>query len=189
MLSFAAILPGVRRVNGESVYTRVLAALRHFDWATSAEVIEAINADEREAVTARTALAAHTRNGLLEVRGPHNAKQWSLVAEAFPRTARSGRARVEKLPGECTQCRNPAVAGRRQCEGCLRRAREYAAEAKAERDLNAARRQLASAWALARRTRNAANGDCVNENLTGTHGPATHGCRCAPCDIKHKESR
>jgi len=39
-----------------------------------------------------------------------------------------------------------------------------------------------------RRARNADNGRCVNENSAGTHGPATHGCRCASCDVVHKRS-
>lgn len=30
---------------------------------------------------------------------------------------------------------------------------------------------------------------CINENEQGTHGPPTHGCRCAGCDEAHKETR
>lgn len=29
---------------------------------------------------------------------------------------------------------------------------------------------------------------CVNENSRGTHGPATHGCRCHACDVTHRRS-
>lgn len=32
-----------------------------------------------------------------------------------------------------------------------------------------------------RRERNAANGDCINETLEGTHGARTHGTRCYRC--------
>lgn len=30
---------------------------------------------------------------------------------------------------------------------------------------------------------------CINENDAGTHGPATHGCRCKACDETHKRTR
>jgi hypothetical protein len=33
-----------------------------------------------------------------------------------------------------------------------------------------------------RRDRNRVAGRCVNENSLGTHGVATHGCRCERCD-------
>jgi hypothetical protein len=36
-----------------------------------------------------------------------------------------------------------------------------------------------------RRERNIAAGLCLNENQQGTHGPATHGCRCARCYMVH----
>lgn len=29
---------------------------------------------------------------------------------------------------------------------------------------------------------------CINENLQGTHGPPTHGCRCTACHEAHKRS-
>ena len=35
--------------------------------------------------------------------------------------------------------------------------------------------------AKARRDRNRAAGNCVNENAQGTHGKATHGVRCERC--------
>lgn len=35
----------------------------------------------------------------------------------------------------------------------------------------------------------ASRGDrCVNENKRGSHGPATHGCRCEACDTTHRRS-
>ena len=40
-----------------------------------------------------------------------------------------------------------------------------------------------------RRARNRAAGLCVNENLRGTHGQATHGVRCAACHEQHQRSR
>ena len=40
--------------------------------------------------------------------------------------------------------------------------------------------------AKARRDANRAAGRCVNDNAAGTHGPATHGCRCLRCHEKHK---
>lgn len=43
--------------------------------------------------------------------------------------------------------------------------------------------------AKARRDAAAKRNRCVNENLRGTHGPATHGCRCFACDQTHKRSR
>lgn len=32
------------------------------------------------------------------------------------------------------------------------------------------------------------NRRCVNENSRGTHGPATHGCRCRSCHETHKRT-
>lgn len=40
--------------------------------------------------------------------------------------------------------------------------------------------------AAARRERNLDAGVCINENNQGTHGPATHGCRCLRCYLVHK---
>lgn len=37
-----------------------------------------------------------------------------------------------------------------------------------------------------RRDRNAANGDCINETLEGTHGKATNGRRCYRCWLVHR---
>jgi hypothetical protein len=37
-----------------------------------------------------------------------------------------------------------------------------------------------------RRARNAAAGNCINDTVDGTHGPATHGCRCRRCYAAHK---
>ena len=38
-----------------------------------------------------------------------------------------------------------------------------------------------------RRARNYANGDCINQNLDGTHGPRVDGgVRCADCRAKHR---
>lgn len=31
-------------------------------------------------------------------------------------------------------------------------------------------------------------GRCVNENKSGTHGPATHGCRCEACHRTHRRT-
>jgi len=39
--------------------------------------------------------------------------------------------------------------------------------------------------AQARRACNAAAGLCINENARGTHGKATHGCRCEHCYLVH----
>jgi hypothetical protein len=47
------------------------------------------------------------------------------------------------------------------------------------------RRQLA----MKRRAMAKQAGACVNENERGTHGKATHGCRCAACDLTHRRSR
>lgn len=38
----------------------------------------------------------------------------------------------------------------------------------------------------ARRAQNRAQGACVNENVSGTHGKATHGIRCARCAEVHR---
>ena len=40
-------------------------------------------------------------------------------------------------------------------------------------------------WSRFRRARNREAGLCVNENKRGTHGPATHGCRCRACWVVH----
>ena len=37
-----------------------------------------------------------------------------------------------------------------------------------------------------RRDRNRAAGLCINENKAGTHGRATHGCRCQHCYEVHR---
>jgi len=29
---------------------------------------------------------------------------------------------------------------------------------------------------------------CINENMQGTHGPPTHGCRCFACHETYKET-
>lgn len=29
---------------------------------------------------------------------------------------------------------------------------------------------------------------CINENKQGTHGPPTHGCRCAACHETYKRT-
>jgi hypothetical protein len=39
-----------------------------------------------------------------------------------------------------------------------------------------------------RRDRNFDAGRCINENKAGTHGLATHGCRCQRCDETHARS-
>lgn len=39
-----------------------------------------------------------------------------------------------------------------------------------------------------RRARARVDGRCVNENNRGTHGQATHGCRCLACHETHKRS-
>lgn len=41
-------------------------------------------------------------------------------------------------------------------------------------------------YAKERRARNAAGSRCVNENAAGTHGLATHGCRCGACDATYR---
>lgn len=38
------------------------------------------------------------------------------------------------------------------------------------------------------RRRNREAGRCINENAAGTHGPATHGCRCSECYRVHRLS-
>jgi hypothetical protein len=43
-------------------------------------------------------------------------------------------------------------------------------------------------WSKKRRARNAESGACINENLRGTHGQATHGVRCAACAAVYKRS-
>lgn len=43
-------------------------------------------------------------------------------------------------------------------------------------------------FAYDRRSTNAADARCINDNLQRTHGPATHGCRCERCDATHKRS-
>jgi hypothetical protein len=40
-----------------------------------------------------------------------------------------------------------------------------------------------------RRERNRAAGACINENNRGTHGKATHGCRCERCYVVHRGGR
>jgi hypothetical protein len=40
-----------------------------------------------------------------------------------------------------------------------------------------------------RRDRNRDAQRCVNENLQRTHGPATHGVRCAACHETHRGPR
>jgi hypothetical protein len=44
-------------------------------------------------------------------------------------------------------------------------------------------------YSLDRRALNREFGDCVNENKMGTHGPATHGVRCAMCHEKRRAAR
>ena len=39
--------------------------------------------------------------------------------------------------------------------------------------------------ARARRERNLAAGECINQNKAGTHGKATHGVRCKRCAAAH----
>lgn len=40
-----------------------------------------------------------------------------------------------------------------------------------------------------RRARNQAAGLCINENVRGTHGVATHGVRCERCYLVHKGAK
>jgi len=40
--------------------------------------------------------------------------------------------------------------------------------------------------AKARRDRNKAAGNCINDTLAGTHGQATHGVLCAKCRAAHR---
>lgn len=39
------------------------------------------------------------------------------------------------------------------------------------------------------RARNREGGRCINDNQSGTHGPATHGVRCAACADVHRRAR
>lgn len=61
------------------------------------------------------------------------------------------------------------------------------------------RRQYRTHWtrrikAIGRRERlspkleDGGRGACINENNRGTHGAATHGCRCATCHETYKRS-
>lgn len=57
-------------------------------------------------------------------------------------------------------------------------------------DLAARDRRMKSQreWSRIRRERNRANGDCINNDLSDTHGKATHGVRCARCHEAHLRS-
>jgi hypothetical protein len=114
--------------NGDPVYSpieRVLLALRWFDWASSARIMEALEleaADLKERERYVTALSRLVTRGRVERRGAslswfeyRLAAKQPVIRERSEPAWRLGREERQQL-GLCLRCDSLPVPGRRQCQ-------------------------------------------------------------------------